>query len=214
MDAELRVNKSKITTNILIFSFFYFPLGFAEDLYLEEVKNVVNIDFSEKAIKVMDERYKSEMYEEIQLIFKTMDVTQHLEFEDNEFDVIFDKATLDSILCGENALPLVVEVMKELHRVLKVGGVYIIVSNANEENRKNLFDEQLWEYQMLPIEKPNKMFVIDDKETNIHHFIYILTKKPLPEEKKEETPEEPVEEKKEEVPPTNVKTVTNTKAKK
>ena len=185
----------------------------AEDLYLEEIKDVVNIDFSENCIKLMEDKYKSEVYEEIQLKFKKMDINDLSEFGDNEFDVIFDKAVLDSVLCGENALPIVANILKGLHRVLKPGGVYIIVSNGNEENRKSLFDENLWEYQMQLIDK--KMVVLDEKDPKNYYYIYILTKKAL-EEKKEEP--EKVEEKKEETPapaptPTPAPAV-NTKTKK
>ena len=119
---------------------------FAEDLFYEGIKNVVNIDFSESAIRLLEEHF-----EEQQIVSKCikMDVLDMKEFQDEEFNVVFDKALLDSVLCGENALDTV------------------------------LFDENLWEYNFCEIGKPTKIIVIDekDKDPKNFHYIYILKKK-------------------------------------
>ena len=119
------------------------------------------------------------------------------EFADKTFDVVFDKALLDAMLCGENALITVEKMMKEVYRVLKDEGYYIIISNTNEDGRKLLFDNQMWEYSVMEIEKPSKVLVIEDKDPKNFHYIYVLKKKVVEPPPKEEPEEKKEEEKKE-----------------
>ena len=72
-----------------------------------------------------------------------MNVTNLEEFANGSFNVVFDKALLDSILCGENALPIVDKMINEIYRVLFNGGYYIVISNGNEVTRKNLFNPEM-----------------------------------------------------------------------
>ena len=67
----------------------------------EDIKNVTNIDFSESVIKLMQEHFHENQIETKCLKMDVMDMS---DFRDSEFNVVFDKALLDSILCGENAL--------------------------------------------------------------------------------------------------------------
>ena len=164
----------------------------AEDLYIDEIKNVTNIDFSENAIKIMEDRYKEQ---KVEMKYKKMNVTNMEEFTNESFNVVFDKALLDSVLCGENALPLVEKMINEIHRVLVNGGYYIVVSNGNEDTRKHLFNPEMWEYKMIEIEKPSKVVVLDEKDPKNYHYIYILTK--IAKEDDEKKDEEIKEDKKE-----------------
>jgi ubiquinone/menaquinone biosynthesis C-methylase UbiE len=161
----------------------------AEDLYIDEFKNVTNIDFSENAIKIMEDRYKEQ---KVEMIYKVMNAENMSEFSDGQFNVVIDKALLDSMLCGENALPIVDKMINEVHRVLSNDGIFIIVSNGDENNRKNLFNLDLWEYQMMEIEKPSKVVVLDEKDPKNYHYIYVLTKKGKEEEENKEEGEENV----------------------
>ena len=161
---------------------------FAEDLFYEGIKNVVNIDYSESAIRLLEEHF-----EEQQVVSKCikMDVFDMKEFKDEEFNLVFDKALLDSVLCGENALDTVKIMIKEIYRVLVDEGYYIIVSNSDESTRKELFDEKMWEYKYCEIGKPTKIIVFDekDKDPKNYHYIYILKKK-IDEEKRKAKLEE------------------------
>ena len=164
----------------------------AEDLYIDEIKNVTNIDFSENAIKIMEDRYKEQ---KVEMKYKKMNAMNMEEFHNGMFNIVFDKALLDSVLCGENALPLVEKMINEIHRVLVNGGYYIVVSNGNEDTRKHLFNPEMWEYKMIEIEKPSKVVVLDDKDPKNYHYIYILTK--IAKEDDEKKDEEIKEDKKE-----------------
>ena len=149
---------------------------FAEDLFYEGIKNVTNIDFSESAIKLLEEHFEEQQIESKCI---KMDVLDMKQFQEEEFNIVFDKALLDSILCGENALKTVKTMIKEIYRVLIDEGYYIIVSNSEESYRKDLFDEKMWEYQYFEIGKPTKIIVIDekDKDPKNFHYIYVLKKK-------------------------------------
>lgn len=63
-----------------------------------------------------------------------MDVTE-LTFNEQTFDVIFDKATLDSILCGEGANERAEKMLDNICRVLKNQGVYICISYGRPDMR-------------------------------------------------------------------------------
>ena len=141
--------------------------------YIDEIKNVTNIDFSENAIKIMEDRYKEQ---NVEMKYIRMNVTDMSSFQNDEFNLVIDKALLDAMLCGENAIPIVQKMITEVCRVLVQGGIYIIISNGDEENRKMFFDENIWDYKMLTIEKTSKMIALDENPKNFH-YIYILTKK-------------------------------------
>ena len=155
---------------------------FAEDLFYEGIKNVVNIDYSESAIRLLEEYFQEQQIESKCI---KMDVLDMKDFKDEEFNLVFDKALLDSVLCGENALDTVKIMIKEIYRVLVDEGYYIIVSNSDESTRKELFDEKMWEYKYCEIGKPSKIIVFDEKvkDPKNYHYIYILKKK-IDEEKR------------------------------
>ena len=171
---------------------------FAEDLYYEGIKNVINIDFSENAVRLLEEHFEEQQIESKCIKMNVLDMK---DFQEGQFNLVFDKALLDSILCGEDALETVKTMLKEIYRVLADEGYYIIVSNSDESTRKDLFDLNLWEYKFMEIGKPTKFIVIDEKEKDPknYHYIYILKKKakekpkeviiPVVEEKKEEKKE-------------------------
>ena len=56
----------------------------AEDLYIDEFKNVTNIDFSENAIKIMEDRYKEQ---KVEMNYKVMNAENMSEFNDGQFNV-------------------------------------------------------------------------------------------------------------------------------
>lgn len=63
-----------------------------------------------------------------------MDV-RDLKYQDNFFDLIIDKSTIDALLCGDQSFINVAIMTKEVQRVLKIGGIYMIISYGQPENR-------------------------------------------------------------------------------
>lgn len=68
-----------------------------------------------------------------------MDVLDMSEFSPSEFNIVLDKGTLDSVLCGDNSVPNAEKMMQEIFRVLCPRGVYICITYGDEEHRKNFF---------------------------------------------------------------------------
>jgi len=73
-----------------------------------------------------------------------MDATK-MTLDNNTMDAIIDKATLDSILCEVDAPNAALTTLSEIHRVLKTGGVYIMVSYSDQGGREELLKKCPWE---------------------------------------------------------------------
>lgn len=63
-----------------------------------------------------------------------MDV-RDIRHNDQTFDLAIDKSTIDALLCGERSFINVSIMLKEVQRVLKDGGIYMIISYGQPENR-------------------------------------------------------------------------------
>lgn len=66
-----------------------------------------------------------------------------MEFEDGTFDVVIDKCVLDAVLCAEDATRKALRVIREVNRVLKMGGKYLMFSHSQPKNRVFLFRNRL-----------------------------------------------------------------------
>jgi len=51
------------------------------------------------------------------------------------FDVVVDKCLLDAVLCGEDSIRKALKMLREVNRVLKTGGTYLMFSYAAPKNR-------------------------------------------------------------------------------
>ncbi|EAR84868.1 methyltransferase domain protein (macronuclear) [Tetrahymena thermophila SB210] len=106
-----------------------------EEMYDDGYKNIYNIDISEECIKQMDSRKGNRP----ELIYEVMDCTE-LKYEDEKFDFVIDKSTIDALLCGDYSYLNVAKMMSEVQRVLKPNGVYLIVSYGEPYNRTFHFE--------------------------------------------------------------------------
>ena len=61
------------------------------------------------------------------------------DLKQGEFNVVVDKGTLDSILCGDNSEPNALKMLSEIHRILTPKGIYICVTYGDEEHRMKYF---------------------------------------------------------------------------
>jgi hypothetical protein len=103
----------------------------SENLYKDlGLTKIFNIDTSSNVIRFMQERCKS--LEEMK--WDLMDA-RDLKFNSNHFDLIIDKCTSDSMFCGDNPFLNVAMLFKEVQRVVKVNGVYMIISHGDPEAR-------------------------------------------------------------------------------
>ena len=142
---------------------------FSENMYCDGYKNIKNIDISHNVIKVMKERNK----DKVGMVYEVMDV-RDLKYEDNTFDLAVDKSTIDALLCGDDAFINVAKMIKEVQRVLKVGGYYMIVSYGTPEYRMLHLNRKFEKFK-IEILRIEKDFVEEDGYDK-HHYIYLCQK--------------------------------------
>ena len=104
-----------------------------------------------------------------------------LDFPDECYHVVFCKATIDAILCGENSTANISKALSEISRVLKPNGVFICVSYGTTDTRLPHIDKEdkyNWKVSVLTIPKPTitatAVPAVDDV-TGVH-YIYICKK--------------------------------------
>jgi SAM-dependent methyltransferase len=128
-------------------------------------QTVVNIDISTVVIAQMER----DNQDKSNILWFHMDCT-HMDFEDNTFDVAFDKGTLDALFCGEAAILKVGRALAEIHRVLRPCGLFFEITHAKPDSRVTLFNGcgLAWTlHEPVPIRHPQKLG---------WHFIYIFEK--------------------------------------
>lgn len=137
------------------------------DLLADGFKSVTGIDYSQTVISQMKQKIGSSSDQTSRIEFLTMDATA-MSFSNNSFDFVFDKGTIDTLLCCDNGGKAVFAVMKEITRVLVPGGMFICISYGIEKTRKKYFSSTgISIVETITIQKPGI-------ETN--HYIYVVKK--------------------------------------
>ncbi|XP_026685542.1 methyltransferase-like protein 13 [Diaphorina citri] len=97
------------------------------DLYDGGYKNLKNIDMSEVVIKNMNKKYATA--KRPGLSFEQMDAL-NTTYENEQFNVILDKGTLDALMPDnkQDTVERIEKLFKEVDRILKQGGRYIVIS--------------------------------------------------------------------------------------
>jgi len=103
------------------------PQELADDGYPE----VISIDISDAAVEKMAATFAHIPG----LKFLQMDATK-MTFQDNSFDVVFEKGTLDALYTG--SVELVKQVISEVYRVLRPGGIFVSVTFGDPGSRTDL----------------------------------------------------------------------------
>jgi ubiquinone/menaquinone biosynthesis C-methylase UbiE len=98
--------------------------AFSADMYDDGFVHIKNIDLSSVVIDKMRAMHAEDRPE---MTWQVMDV-QKLEFDDETFDVAFDKSTMDCLFCCDGSNEIIAEMMREAWRVLKPGGLFISLS--------------------------------------------------------------------------------------
>mmetsp|Transcript_12859 Transcript_12859/g.8968 ORF Transcript_12859/g.8968 Transcript_12859/m.8968 type:complete len:124 (+) Transcript_12859:301-672(+) len=109
-----------------------------------------------------------------ELIWKVTDAKKMAIFQDNFFDLIIDKSTIDCLLCGDKAYLNSALTIKECYRILKPGGIMLSVSYAAPEMRefhfKRPYIEDLIDLQTFKIVKMK----VNNQE--YYNYIYSMQK--------------------------------------
>ena len=136
-------------------------------LIQDHFERVISIDISDVVIKMMKETYKNEP----KLEWYTMSATQ-LSFDDECFDVVFDKGTIDAIICNDNGPELVTDALTEIYRVLKHSGKFIVITFESPSRRLKTFHLAKLDWYL----HPPQTFQISDNDHTVF-YIYVLEKK-------------------------------------
>jgi len=139
------------------------------DLYDDGFVNITNIDVSAVVINYMSTRYASR--EEME--FTVMNATKMDFLPDDCFNMVIDKALLDAQLCGENNFQNISEMVNEIYRVLKPGGVYVVVSYGVPATRMGYLKTPNlnWDVSYKSIPKP-EVEGYSEMGADPNHYIY------------------------------------------
>lgn len=141
-------------------------------MYDNGFTNITSIDISPVVIQQMNERFTDREMEYI-----VMDAT-NMEVLPNEcFDLVLDKALMDSILCGDDSFRKVQLMVGEMHRVLKPGGVLILCSYGLPATRMGYFKNAGFDWTMnfIKIPKP-ELQTYKEEGAGPDHYLYICKK--------------------------------------
>ena len=172
---ELNIPKRSIILNIGIGN-----SEFSEKMYDEGYKKNYNIDFARNVIHYMKQRNKRIRSS---MIFETMDILD-IEYEDEQFHAIFDKATLDCVFCGIDVERKINKFMNEIYRVLKPKGYFIMISNSEPEKRIKYLQNDKLKFNIMvhkieneeeDIARINKLD-IDLNFLKKDHYVYVCKK--------------------------------------
>ncbi|PWA70980.1 S-adenosyl-L-methionine-dependent methyltransferase [Artemisia annua] len=132
-----------------------------------------------------------------------MDVRDMGFFMDDSFDSVIDKGTLDSLMCGLNAPLSASQMLGEVSRILKPGGIYMLITYGDPNARMPHINRPVynWKIDLYIIPRPGFQrpdgsssspnsymspvpttekgllppdYVLEDPDS---HFIYICTKR-------------------------------------
>ncbi|XP_020526621.1 methyltransferase-like protein 13 isoform X2 [Amborella trichopoda] len=103
----------------------------SEDMVKDGYEDIVNIDISSVVIDMMIKKYEHVP----QLKYMQMDVRDMSFFFNDSFDSIIDKGTLDSLMCGTNAPISAAQMLGEVSRLLKPGGIYMLITYGDPSVR-------------------------------------------------------------------------------
>ncbi len=147
----------------------------SEDMYEDGYTHITNVDISRVVVDQMLERHRGKT----SMAWRQMNICA-LDFADASFNVVLDKGTLDSILCGEGSINNVANMCMEVSRVLKPDGVFLIVSYGIPDNRLQYLQEETykWRVSVHTVPKPScsSLVAADPKDKANVHYVYICQK--------------------------------------
>ena len=114
-----------------------------------------------------------------------MDVMNMEGYDAETFDVVLDKALLDTLICDENPSQSIGAMLSEIYRVLNKNGVFICISHGTMEQR---FDRYFntgdldWQHNTRKMKKPKNLAMEDiepaypEDDENNFYWVYIMRK--------------------------------------
>jgi ubiquinone/menaquinone biosynthesis C-methylase UbiE len=141
-------------------------------MYDDGYKTIVNIDISEVVIKQMAERNEGRP----EMEWVTVDALR-TDFEDESFDAIVDKSTLDAILCGDFSFYNAAKMMSEMQRILRTDGFFLSISYGKPETRVYHFSRKHLDFDISCFVLNSKYYASSDLSNHVsEHYGYICQK--------------------------------------
>ncbi len=131
----------------------------AEEMYKENYKKITNIDISDEVVKEMNRYYKEK---QIDLKYLQMDMIK-LNFPENSFDVILDKAGSDVLLVGKKPFKTYRKFMEEIEKVVKKNGKFVFITLFSNFPINNVIDKSKWEVIDFIIEPKYSILILRKK---------------------------------------------------
>ncbi|XP_030532431.1 EEF1A lysine methyltransferase 4 isoform X2 [Rhodamnia argentea] len=117
----------------------------SEDMVKDGYEDITNIDISSVAIEMMRRKYECIP----QLKYMQMDVRDMSLFPDESFDSVIDKGTLDSLMCGTDAPISAARMLGEVSRLLKAGGIYMLITYGDPSARMLHLNQSVYNWQII-----------------------------------------------------------------
>ena len=138
----------------------------ALDLANEGVKLSDNIDISETVTEQMKRRYEGDE----RMRWHTMDC-RDLKFEDEIFDGVIEKGTIDALSCDQTAGTAIHQMLKEAFRVMKRGSYFVSISFGAPSARIYHFRNSDLKWRVLDPIKVPKIMIPDS-----FYYVYVAQK--------------------------------------
>ncbi|TVU19261.1 hypothetical protein EJB05_35400 [Eragrostis curvula] len=109
----------------------------SEDMAKDGYQDIVNIDISSVVIEQMREKHA----EIKQLTYMQMDVRDMSLFDDESFDCVLDKGTLDAMMCADDTPHGASKMLAEVARLLRPRGIYLLITYGAPKERIPLLNK-------------------------------------------------------------------------
>ncbi|KAM7457357.1 hypothetical protein BLSTO_01881 [Blastocystis sp. subtype 1] len=145
----------------------------SEDMYRDGFTDITSCDFS----PIVIEKMKEKCSEKKGMKWDVMDI-HHMTYADASFDVVLDKGTLDAVICGDETTCFPEKVVSEVYRVLKTGGIYMLITFGMPENRLSYFENAQEKWKVTHISIPKTVVSTQSSQAGIEycHHVYICEK--------------------------------------
>jgi ubiquinone/menaquinone biosynthesis C-methylase UbiE len=105
-----------------------------------------------------------------------MDVCD-LDYPENCFDCIIDKVVLDWLLCGNDSFAKAHAMLQSVHKVLKPGGVFMIISYGMPDTRIGYLKNKLFSWNIEHTKVPKvPLDQFTPVESSKYYYIYVCSK--------------------------------------